>query len=166
MARSSLGLGIFGSITLAVALIACGGGQPAPATPAEPGAAPAAEGEAAGADLKWSDDMPVKDKGVFMKKKVLPEMAKLFKEFDAKEYADFSCKTCHGPQMKPKPIDFLPELHVKGETLLEAAEHPEMAKFMGEKVSPAMADLFGKPHFDPATHQGFGCNGCHKINMQ
>jgi len=33
-------------VIAAAALIACGGGQPAPATPSEPGAAPAAEGEA------------------------------------------------------------------------------------------------------------------------
>ncbi len=163
MARSSLGLGISWSIIAAAALIACGGGQPAPATPGEPGAEPAAE--SGGADLKWSDDLSDKDKALFMKKKVMPEMSKLFKEFDAKEFGDFSCKTCHGPQMKPHPVDFLPELHVKDGKLVEAAEHPEMAKFMGEKVSPTMADLFGKPHYDPATGQGFGCAGCHKMNM-
>jgi hypothetical protein len=166
MARSSFGLGLSWSLIAAAALLACGGGQPAPATPAEPGAAPAAEGEGEGAaDLKWSDDMPVKDKGVFMKKKVLPAMSKIFKEFDAKEFADFGCKTCHGPQMKPKPVDFLPELHVKDGKIVEAAEHPELAKFMGEKVTPEMAALFGKPHYDPATGQGFGCGGCHKVNM-
>jgi hypothetical protein len=165
MARSSfgLGLGLGWSLVAAAALIACGGAQPAPATPGEPGAAP--ESEASGADLKWSDDLPVKDKGVFMKKKVLPEMSKIFKEFDAKTYEKFSCKTCHGPQMKPKPVDFLPELHMKDGKLVEAAEHGDIAKFMGEKVSPGMADLFGKPHYDPATNQGFGCGGCHKMNM-
>lgn len=167
MARSSLrlGLGLSWSLIAAAALVACGGGQPTPASPSEPTVAPAAEAEGAAADLKWSDDMPVKDKGVFMKKKVLPEMSQLFKEYDAKEFADFSCKTCHGPQMKPKPVDFLPELHVKDGKLVEAAEHPEIAKFMGEKVSPAMAELFGKPHYDPATGKGFGCGGCHKMNM-
>lgn len=165
MVRSSFALGISWSIVAAAVLLACGGGQPAPsspATPSEPGAEPAAEG---GADLKWSDDMPVKDKGVFMKKKVMPEMSKIFKEFDAKEYANFSCKTCHGPQMKPKPVDFLPELHIKDKQVVEAADHAELAKFMGEKVTPEMAALFGKPHYDPATGQGFGCGGCHKINM-
>jgi hypothetical protein len=164
MARSSFGLGLSWSVIAAAALLACGGGQPAPTTPAEPGAGPAAEGEGS-ADLKWSDDLPVKDKGAFMKKKVMPEMGALFKEFDAKEFANFGCKTCHGPQMKPKPVDFLPELHIKDGKVVEAAEHPEIAKFMGEKVTPAMAALFGKPHYDPATGQGFGCGGCHKMNM-
>jgi hypothetical protein len=164
MRRSSFGLGISWSMIAAAALLACGGGQPAPATPEGPGAEPAAEGEGS-ADLVWKDDMPVKDKGLFMKKKVMPAMSKSFKEFDAKEYADFSCKTCHGPQMKPKPVDFLPELNIKDGKMKEAEEHPELAKFMHEKVVPEMAALFGKPPYDPATNSGFGCGGCHKINM-
>lgn len=165
MERSSLGLGIFWSMLAAAALLGCGGGQPAPAAPSSeaPGAEPAAQGD--GADLVWSDSMPVKDKGIFMKKKVMPVMSKSFKEFDAKEFADFSCKTCHGPQMKPKPVDFLPELHVKDGKLKEAEEHPEIATFMHEKVVPEMAALFGKPPYDPATNTGFGCGGCHKVNM-
>lgn len=109
--------------------------------------------------------MPVKDKAAFMKKKVMPEMSKLFQEFDSKEFADFSCKTCHGPQMKPKPSDFLPVLEVKDGKMEEAEKHPEVAKFMMEKVTPAMAQIFGKPPYDPATHQGFGCGGCHKVTM-
>jgi hypothetical protein len=162
MARSH-GLGTFCSIVAAAALLACGGSQPPAGSPAEPGAEPAAE--AGSADLVWRDDMPDKDKGIFMKKKVMPVMSKSFKEFDAKEFDDFSCKTCHGPQMKPHPVDFLPELTVKDGKMKEAEEHPEMAKFMHEKVVPEMAALFGKPPYDPATHTGFGCGGCHKINM-
>jgi len=167
MARSSLGLGISWSLIAAAALLACGGGAPpasSPSTGSEPGATPAAD-DAAAADLKWSDTMPVKDKAVFMKKKVMPAMSKSFQEYDAKEYANFSCKTCHGPQMKPHPVDFLPELHIKDGKMAEAVEHPEIAKFMHEKVVPEMAELFGKPPYDPATNQGFGCGGCHKINM-
>ncbi|RYZ01866.1 MAG: hypothetical protein EOO73_34135 [Myxococcales bacterium] len=148
------------------ALAACGGSQPAPATSAEPGATPAADAPAeGGGDLVWKDDMPDSAKAVFMKKKVMPVMGKSFKEFDPKEFADVSCKTCHGPQMKPHPVDFLPELTFKDGKLKEAEEHPEMAKFMHDKVVPQMAELFGKPVYDPATQQGFGCNGCHKINM-
>ena len=41
---------------------------------------------------------------------------------------------------------------------------PKMAEFMGTKVSPQMAEIFGKKPFDPATGEGFGCGGCHKIN--
>lgn len=161
MGRSVSMLGI--AFVAAAALIGCGGSQPAASSPGEPGAEPAAEG--GGEDLVWKDDMPTKDKGVFMKKKVMPAMSKSFQEYDAKTYANFSCKTCHGPQMKPKPVDFLPELNIKDGKMKEAEEHPEIAKFMHEKVVPEMAALFGKPVYDPKTQQGFGCGGCHKINM-
>ena len=107
--------------------------------------------------------MSDKQKGEFMKKKVVPTMAKTFQEFDANKFADFGCKTCHGPQFKPHPVDFLPELHMKDGQLAEAKEHPDMAKFMGEKVGPQMAEIFGKKPYDPATGEGFGCGGCHKI---
>jgi hypothetical protein len=168
MGRSLSVLGFTLSLALAAALSACGGSQPAASAPTEPGAAPAADAPAAdggGEDLVWKDDMPDKDKAVFMKKKVMPAMSKSFQEFDAKEFANFSCKTCHGPQMKPKPVDFLPPLNIKDGKMKEAEEHPEIAKFMHEKVAPEMAALFGKPVYDPKTQQGFGCGGCHKINM-
>jgi len=168
--RSSSLFGLSWSLVAATALLACGGSQPAATTPAEPGATPAAEapgGEAPAAegDLVWSDSMPTKDKGIFMKKKVMPAMSKVFQDHDAKEYADFSCKTCHGPSMKPKPVDFLPTLHFKGGKLTEADTKPEVVKFMHDSVNPAMAQVFGKPPYDPATQQGFGCNGCHKVEM-
>jgi hypothetical protein len=153
------------SIALVAALGACGGSQPAATAPGEPGAAPAADAPAEGSSDVWSDSMSDKQKAEFMKKKVVPAMSKTFQEFDANKYADFGCKTCHGPQMKPRPVDFLPELHMKDGQLAEAAEHPELAKLMSEKVSPQMAEIFGKKPFDPATGEGFGCAGCHKMNM-
>lgn len=164
MGRSLDFLRLMCAVALGVGLSACGGSQPAASSAAEPGAAPADAPAEGSADV-WSDSMSDKQKADFMKKKVVPAMAKTFQEFDAKKYADFGCKTCHGPQFKPHPVDFLPELHVKGEKLVEADEHPEMAKFMGEKVSPQMAEIFGKKPFDPQTKEGFGCGGCHKIAM-
>jgi hypothetical protein len=161
-------LGLAWSVLAGAALVAaCGGSQPAATAPAEPGAAPAAEAPAAGggSELVWSDDMPVKDKGAFMKAKVMPAMSKVFKDHDAAKYEKFSCKTCHGPDMKPKPQMALPELHFKDGKITEAAKMPEMVKFMGESVEPAMAEVFGKKVYDPATNSGFGCNGCHKVNM-
>ena len=169
--RRSYYLGLSSVLALAALLAACGGSQPAATTPAEPGAAPAGEAPAAdapaggGADLKWSDDLPVKDKAAFMKQKVMPTMSKVFKDHDAKAYEKFSCKTCHGADMKPKPVDALPELHFKDGKLAEAEKYPDVVKFMHDEVSPKMAELFGKPPYDPATKAGFGCGGCHKINM-
>jgi hypothetical protein len=158
------------SLVAAAALLACGGSQPAATTPAGETAASgetAAEAPASPApgELVWSDSMPTKDKGVFMKQKVMPAMTKVFQAHDGKEFADFSCKTCHGPSMKPKPADFLPTLHFKGGKLVEAETEAEMVKFMHDSVTPTMADLFGKKPYDPATNEGFGCKGCHNIEM-
>jgi hypothetical protein len=165
MGRSSYCLNLSWSVLCAAALLACGGGQPPASSPSEPGAGPASEAPAGEGGEVWSDTMSEKEKGIFMKKKVVPAMSKTFQEFDAKKYEKFDCKTCHGPAFKPKPADFLPELHMKDGKLVEATEEPEMAKFMGEKVSPQMAEIFGKKPYDPATHEGFGCTGCHKVNM-
>ena len=109
--------------------------------------------------------MPVKEKAAFMKQKVMPVMSKAFKDHDADEFSNFSCKTCHGADMKPKPVQALPELHFKDGKLAEAEKEPEMVKFMHEVVAPQMAELFGKKPYDPATNTGFGCGGCHKVNM-
>ena len=164
MGRSSRFLTLIGSVALAGVIAACGGSQPAASAPGD-GAAPAADAPAEGSADVWSDSMSDKQKGEFMKKKVVPAMSKTFQEFDGKKYADFGCKTCHGPQFKPKPVEFLPELHMKGDKLVEAEAHPDVAKFMSEKVSPQMAEIFGKKPFNPETKEGFGCTGCHKIAM-
>lgn len=177
MGRTSNCFGLACSVLLAAVLAACGGSQPAPSTPAEPAAAPAGEApageapkaeapaEGGGADMVWKDDMPTKDKGAFMKAKVVPAMSKVFQGHDATKYAKFGCKTCHGPEMKPKPVDALPELHMKGGKLVENDKMPEMVKFMHEEVVPKMAEVFGKQPYDPKTNSGFGCGGCHKMNM-
>jgi hypothetical protein len=59
----------------------------------------------------------------------------------------------------------LPELHMKDGKLVEGEKEPALVKFMAEKVAPGMAELFGKPPYDPKTNSGFGCTGCHKVNM-
>jgi hypothetical protein len=164
MGRTFDCLNLSWSLLAAATLLACGGSQPAPSAPVEPGAAPAAEAPAGGS-LVWSDSLSQKEKADFMKQKVVPAMTKAFQEFDAKKYAEVGCKTCHGPQFKPHPVDFLPELHFKDGKFTEAVEHPELAQFMHDKVVPQMAELFGQKPYDPATQQGFGCKGCHNIKM-
>jgi cytochrome c551/c552 len=46
------------------------------------------------------------------------------------------------------------------------ADKPEVAKFMAEKVVPEMAATLGEPPYDMTTHKGFGCGGCHTIDMK
>src|SRR6187399_115464 len=140
MGRTSHFLNLSWSLLAAAALLACGGSQPAAESPAAPGSEAAAEAPAAGA-LVWSDSLSDKQKADFMKAKVVPAMSKSFQEFDAKTYAEFGCRTCHGPQFKPHPVDFLPELHFKDGKITEAASKPELAQFMHDKVVPQMADI-------------------------
>ncbi len=45
-------------------------------------------------------------------------------------------------------------------------DKPEVAKFMAENVEPEMASTLGMKPYDAATHQGFGCSGCHTIDAK
>jgi hypothetical protein len=174
--------------TVFLTLSACGGTSAAPATPASPAAtasaapapsaAPAetpkpaetaATSEAppapAGEHDVWKDGMTKDQQVAFMKKNVVPEMGPLFKAYDAKRYAEFGCKTCHGPKFQ-LPKDFLPKLTFKDGKLASPADEPQLAKFMGEQVAPHMAAALGLKPFDMATHTGFGCGGCHTVQMK
>src|SRR5690606_9377052 len=100
-------------------------------------AAPADAPPAETASLSF-DDMSPGQKLEHMKTVIAPKMAKVFEESpDALEEA-FSCKTCHGPEAASgnfdMPSDSLPKLSEE-----ELAEHPEMTKFMKERVTPVMA---------------------------
>ena len=107
-----------------------------------------------------------KDQAIaFMKKNVAPEMEPVFKGADAKRYANFSCKTCHGPKYQ-NPKDFLPKLTMKDGKITAFASKPEVSKFMAEQVVPHMATAMGLKPYDVATHTGFGCNGCHTVAMK
>ena len=157
-----------------VLLAACGGGNAenngttAPTASASASAAPSTSASAAptaSAEGGWSDSMSKDQQAAYMKAKVVPAMGPVFKEHDGKKYAEFGCKTCHGPAYKV-PKDFLPHLTFKDGKIKEAAEKPEMAKFMMEKVTPAMVTAMGAKPFDPQTHTGFGCGGCHVVEMK
>jgi hypothetical protein len=153
---------------------ACGGAPATPATPSSPApeassapaadaAAPTAAAPAATASGEtWSNDWPKDRQIAFMKKNVLPRLGKVFKAQDTTHYADFGCKTCHGPAYK-NPHDFLPKLTLKDGKLTAFADKPEISKFMAQSVVPEMASAMGEPPFDPTTQKGFGCGGCHTI---
>ncbi len=164
---------------LPLALLAtthCGGGAPEPAAPtsepvadppaADPATMPEAEPEAPAveAPAAWADDLSMDQKKAFMQAKVMPKMKALFEGMSAEHYADFSCKTCHGPEWK-KPKDFLPTLEMKDGKFTAAKDKPQVVEFMMQKVTPEMAGIFGQPPFDPKTGKGFGCGGCHTVKM-
>ena len=98
-----------------------------------------------------------------MKTVIRPTMGKLFADFDATKYGDFGCKGCHG-EKKEDPHKVLPKLTLSGDGFKKLfAEKPAIMKFMTEQVTPVMAKSMGEQPFDPATHKGFGCGGCHTV---
>jgi hypothetical protein len=187
-------MGIFRESVLAtifVTLSACGGPPAEPATPPPP-PAPSAEAPDAGAAAPaeapkpaetaeaappaapaapahdiWKDGMTKDEQVAFMKKNVVPEMEPVFKAFDDKRYASFSCKTCHGPKFAV-PKDFLPKLTFKDGKLIApaGAKAAKVSEFMGKEVVPHMATALGLAPYDMATGKGFGCHGCHEVKMK
>jgi mono/diheme cytochrome c family protein len=149
-------------LSLAI-LAACGGNTPEPVAPPTPPSAPNAEANVAVS--VWSKDLTKDQQIAFMKKNVVGPMGDVFKANQPAKYADFSCKTCHGPDAKD-PKEYLPKLTFKDGKMTAFAEKPEVAKFMATAVTPAMAHAMGAQPFDPQTHQGFGCNGCHTVDMK
>ena len=173
--------------TIFLTLSACGGAPAAePATPPPPPpAAPAPEPAPSAAAPEapkpaetaatpaapppahdvWTEGMTKDAEAAFMKKNVVPEMEPVFKGFNAKRYGEFGCKTCHGPKYK-EPKEYLPKLTFKDGKITAFAEKPEISKFMAEQVVPHMATAMGMKPYDPATHTGFGCGGCHAVQMK
>jgi hypothetical protein len=130
--------------------------EPAPTTE-EPAAAPSGK-------RKNFHDMSPSERGMYMKEVVLPEMKALWASAGEK-VDDFSCKTCHGKGVANgsfrMPNEDLPKLDVSDGFADEKKEHPEAVQFMMEKVVPKMASLIDEEPYNPETHQGFGCFGCH-----
>jgi hypothetical protein len=134
------------------------------ATPA-PSASTASSGPSVAAPAKPWAQMSHDERLDVMKKTVLPTMKAAFQGLDAKEFADFSCKTCHGPNIKEGKFDMpnpgLPKLDFKHHLKDEEAKHPDIMKFMQTTVVPQMTTMLGEQPFDMQTMKGFGCGGCH-----
>lgn len=157
--KNSKRIALLFTLTLsgAAALAACGGSAPVAESPTDSGE-PAPGAETSSETPSKFDDMTAPQKMKHMKEVVAPQMAKVFQE--AGGYEDFSCVTCHGPGAKQgkfeMPSDAIPALNQE-----EMDEHPEVTKFMMERVTPEMAKLLGEDVYNPETQQGFGCFGCH-----
>lgn len=146
-------------------------GAPSSSTPAASSSSESSETEppktveAKKPDYPPFDSLKAGEKMEHMKTVVTPKMKALFQEFDAKEFANFSCGTCHGKGARSgtfkMPNADLPKLDVSDHFAKETKAHPEMMKFMGEKVVPEMANLLGEAPYNPETQTGFGCFGCH-----
>lgn len=138
-------------IVAVVALAACGGAQSNTAAPT-PGAG-------------GFDAMNQGQKMALMKGTVTPTMRGEFQAFDAHDFADFQCKTCHGAGAASgnfkMPNPELPKLDAAGGFAKDKADHPKEVAFMQEKVQPMMAKMLGQPEHSDANPDGFGCMDCH-----
>jgi hypothetical protein len=151
---------------LLLALLAgCGSRTPPPrAERPRPGALPPLP-VVHGPPDPW-DDMAYGARKDYMIRSIRPVMAKLFRGYDPLRFADFGCHTCHGPDANERHHEMpnqLPPLWPTGspEQQQTVALHPEIARFMFNRVRPTMRDLLGLDDFDPETGTGFGCFNCH-----
>jgi hypothetical protein len=126
------------------------------------GSAMAGSGSAADEPKSEFDKLSHDDKVKLMKQKVMPAMKAAFQKFDPKEFASFTCKTCHGkdpqkskyemPNADLPPLDFA--------KLKAGKQEPKTAEFMSKVVAPEMAKILGEPEMTE-TQDGFGCLDCH-----
>ncbi len=131
----------------------------------------AAEGSGAGSGSAAANDFDFqkldhKARVAFMKTKVMPAMKTAFQEFDAKKFAKFNCKTCHGKNAEKNkfkmPNGDIPKLDFVA--LKAGKQAPKMAEFMGKTVKPQMAQLLNMPEFteEKPDPKAFGCLNCHE----
>ena len=134
----------------------------------------AAAGSAAGSgsavaagDFEF-DKLSHEDKIKFMKQKVMPTMKPLFQKFDAKEFGNFTCKTCHGKDPPKKKYEMpnaeLPALDF--DAIKAGKEDPKMVEFMSKVVKPEMAKLLNEPEMSESEPKGFGCLHCHTMKKK
>lgn len=116
--------------------------------------------------IDW-EKMNEADRKKYMKTKVLPEMKKLFSAVD-KKYKNMTCMTCHGSKAAENkfkmPTPELPKLPAPTDRagfMALQQKKPDMVKFMGTQVKPAMAALLNLDEWNPQNPKGFGCYGCH-----
>ena len=135
---------------------ACGAKSPAPTAPGT-GTGPAT---AVLPDVPF-DSLDHEQRIQFMKEKVVPTMEPIFKNHDAKDFAEFGCKTCHGEAVEKGVFDMpnakLPVLDFSDMSKFK----PEDLKWMKTEVLPTMAKLVKQPEYSQENPKGFGCLECH-----
>jgi hypothetical protein len=139
-------------------------GSSAPAGSDAGSAVAAGSGAGSGSAFDF-DKLDHKAQAQFMKDHVVQDMKVAFQGFDAKKFADFDCKTCHGKDAKAKHFEMPnPELPKLDFAAIQAGKQkPKMAEFMEKTVKPQMAKILQQPEFDPVAKTGkFGCLACHE----
>lgn len=154
-------------LAFAVVMSAAACGSKSPSQPTTP--PPATGGEQAAPpplpEFSTFDELSHEQRGQYMAEVVMPAMEPLFKQHDAQKYAEFGCKTCHGPGVEKHefhmPNDALPKLKHDAEYMKQFK--PEDLEWMAKVIKPKMAELLKVPEGTPENPTGFGCGGCHPI---
>jgi hypothetical protein len=113
------------------------------------------------------EEMDHEAKASWMGEEVMPRMSAMFQEHDGEEFANFGCRTCHGPGARERnfemPSPHLPALPATGTPEQEqmVREYEPMLRFMFSRVVPTMQTLLGAAAYDEETHEGFSCYACH-----
>ncbi|HET7502686.1 MAG TPA: hypothetical protein VFK02_16810 [Kofleriaceae bacterium] len=143
------------AVVAVVLCAACGSKAPSDTTPK-----PAEGAQVVLPDLPF-DKLDHDQRIEFMKQKVMPQMKVIFQNHDAKDFADFGCKTCHGDQAKEGHFDMpnpkLPKLNFNDLSKFKK----EDLEWMGKQVEPTMANILGLPLYSKDNPKGFGCLNCH-----
>lgn len=152
---------------LALFAISCGS-SPSPA-PETGGTTEAASEQAPaapdiGEGIPWAEKSK-KQKGAFMKAKVVPAVAAIWKDSPDGD-GEVTCATCHGRgAMEGKfemPTDQIPALN-PADSFAAHKDEAAWLEFMGKKLVPTMAQTLGVDPYNPETQKGFGCFACHTM---
>ncbi len=130
---------------------------PAATTPETPAATPAATPAVAWATMNHEQKME------YMEHTVMPEMTRMFQEFDGHRFERFTCATCHGANARAVNFHMPNGIAPLDPSRIPAmfASQDRMNVFMTQRLWPRMTEMLGAQRYNPETHQGFGCLGCH-----
>lgn len=147
-------------LVAAVLLLAACGSKPATTTTPKEG-----EATATLPDTGW-ESLDHEQRIQFMKQKVVPAMKPIFQNHDAKAFAEFGCKTCHGAQAKEGHFDMpnpkLPKLNFNDMSKFKK----EDIEWMEKEVLPTMGKTLGLALYSKDNPKGFGCLACHTMEGQ
>jgi mono/diheme cytochrome c family protein len=94
-------------------------------------------------------------------------MKEAFVAFDAEEFGEMNCKTCHGAGAEDGSFEMpnpeLDKLDFDEDGSSSTRSTRRSPSGWARWSTPKMAELLGMPVYDPATHKGFGCLGCHTM---
>jgi mono/diheme cytochrome c family protein len=113
----------------------------------------------------WAE-MNLQEREAFMRDVVVPNLAPVFRDYDAERFQEFGCATCHGPDAEARAYAMPADLFALPlDTTLETARAHDspMTDFMLDEVFPRFVDLIDAEKYGPQTPDGYRCTGCHAV---